>query len=168
MARKPTVTKTMDTKTILHIIRNPYGFDEKEVRQARLEAADEIEQLSDMLVEANNRRSEMEARAVSMFHLLPAETLVGDLHALRNSYKLWRAAQESKKVTGPYRVEAETDKACTHCRAGTFWTIVRGQGDDEIACGQSYGDEDLTHDICDLMNMAYDAAKEEDASDSDE
>lgn len=28
---------------ILHILRNPYGYHEEEIKQARLQAADEIE-----------------------------------------------------------------------------------------------------------------------------
>ena len=35
----------MDTKTIIHIIRNPHGHSEDEVREARQKAADLIEKL---------------------------------------------------------------------------------------------------------------------------
>ncbi len=35
----------MDKKTLLHYLRNPYGFDEPTMRKARLQAADELERL---------------------------------------------------------------------------------------------------------------------------
>ena len=35
----------MKTKTMLHILRNPYGHSDKRKNQARLKAADEIEKL---------------------------------------------------------------------------------------------------------------------------
>ena len=35
----------LETKTILHILRNPYGHTEAGKREARLDAADYIEQL---------------------------------------------------------------------------------------------------------------------------
>lgn len=33
----------MNKKTMLHHLRNPYGIDETETREARLQAADELE-----------------------------------------------------------------------------------------------------------------------------
>jgi hypothetical protein len=34
-------------REVLHILRNPYGHSEDEIRKARLDAADEIENLMD-------------------------------------------------------------------------------------------------------------------------
>lgn len=63
--------------------------------------------------------------------------------------------------TSYYRVIG--DGGCEHCEAGKMWTIVHSEGagtDDEVAIGSSWGDKNLTEDICDLMNMAYEAGKE--------
>lgn len=53
-----------------------------------------------------------------------------------------------------YRVIVDRG-GCKHCHEGRLWTIVSGAGDDEIAIGSSFGEEEHTQDICDLMNMAY-------------
>jgi hypothetical protein len=37
----------MSVNMILHILRNPYGYSEKEQKQARLAAADKIEEFQD-------------------------------------------------------------------------------------------------------------------------
>jgi hypothetical protein len=43
--------RSLTTKDLLHILRNPYGKSEDEKTRARLEAADEIEYLQRMLME---------------------------------------------------------------------------------------------------------------------
>ena len=37
--------ETADRKTVLHLLRNPWGWSEDVVREARLKAADELERL---------------------------------------------------------------------------------------------------------------------------
>lgn len=60
-----------------------------------------------------------------------------------------------------YRVEVEDENAgCKHCGHGKFWVIMEGQGDDAAGQGTSYGDKETADDICDLMNMAFDAGAE--------
>src|SRR5438132_51303 len=49
---------------------------------------------------------------------------------------------------------------CMHCHQGALYTIVSGEGEDETEIGSAWGDLELTEDICDLMNMAYEAGKE--------
>jgi len=44
----------MTTNKILHIIRNPYGWSEEEVRQARIAAADLIEQQAKRISQLEN------------------------------------------------------------------------------------------------------------------
>lgn len=39
-------TKEFDLNTILHILRNPHGWSENDVRKARLEAADRLEKVN--------------------------------------------------------------------------------------------------------------------------
>ncbi len=39
--------KIMKTKTMLHILRNPFGHSDNRKKQARLKAADEIERWKD-------------------------------------------------------------------------------------------------------------------------
>lgn len=112
------------------------------------------------LQEAKNRALEMEARAVSLLHLLPAETRCGQVAEVRDLYRAWRASVEGKKAVGPYRVVEGDARPCAHCTQGMLWRIVSGEGEGEIAIGSSWGDEDFAHDICDLMNMAYDAGRE--------
>lgn len=46
----------MEIKTLLHILRNPYGFSEARVREARLEAADFIERVSRLATEVVERK----------------------------------------------------------------------------------------------------------------
>ena len=47
--------------TGLHILRNPFGHSEEDVRAARLWAANEIERLERELAEANARIADYEA-----------------------------------------------------------------------------------------------------------
>jgi hypothetical protein len=60
-----------------------------------------------------------------------------------------------------YRVEKiDNGSECEHCNRGTYWTVVSGHGDDETEIGQSFADKELTEDICDHMNYAFDAGRE--------
>lgn len=64
-------------------------------------------------------------------------------------------------MTEHYRVETDGGhKACEHCGHGGYWTIFSGEGDDEIGIGTSWSDKETADDICDLMNMAYEAGRE--------
>ena len=61
-----------------------------------------------------------------------------------------------------YRVVSEPGETCP-CGHGTQWTIVHLEGDDEVGISTSWqGPEgkELAEDICDLMNMAYEAGQE--------
>jgi hypothetical protein len=62
-----------------------------------------------------------------------------------------------------YNVEmAAGEDGCSHCGAGKMWAIVyveHGQTE-KTEIGQTFGDKDLADDICDLMNMAYEAGLE--------
>lgn len=49
--------------SLLHILRNPYGFSEAEIRKARLEAADLIETLAGLAW--RNSERVMEAKALA-------------------------------------------------------------------------------------------------------
>lgn len=60
-----------------------------------------------------------------------------------------------------YRVVEDTPgEGCAHCGHGKHWTIVSGEGDAEIGIGTAWGDQELAQDICELMNMAFDAGQE--------
>lgn len=60
-----------------------------------------------------------------------------------------------------YRVVQDDYCVCSTCQQDApNWTIVSGTGDDECGIGQSWGHKETADDICDLMNMAYDAGKE--------
>jgi hypothetical protein len=59
---------------------------------------------------------------------------------------------EDNAVKTAYHVEAERDRACVACGAGTLWTIV---GPDDIAESTSWEDKELADDICEAMNDAY-------------
>ena len=59
-----------------------------------------------------------------------------------------------------YKVVPDDPKACTTCGRVQFWTIVYGVGEEETAIGTSWVDHELATDICELMNMAYDAGTE--------
>jgi hypothetical protein len=68
-----------------------------------------------------------------------------------------------------YRVEiAAGQEGCKHCGEGTFYTVVSGTGADECEVGQSWGHKESVEDICDLMNMAYDAGQESTVSNAEE
>lgn len=57
-----------------------------------------------------------------------------------------------------YRVVADDSyEPCKHCGSGTWWTIESNEG---VGIGTSWGDAEQANDICDLMNMAYDAGLE--------
>lgn len=62
-----------------------------------------------------------------------------------------------------YQVKmAAGEDGCAHCGAGKMWAIVyveHGQTE-ETEIGQTFGDHGLAEDICDLMNMAYEAGLE--------
>lgn len=64
-----------------------------------------------------------------------------------------------------YRVKMATGidvEGCAHCGAGKQWSIVYVEhgATEETEIGQSFGDRELADDICDLMNMAYEAGLE--------
>jgi hypothetical protein len=59
-----------------------------------------------------------------------------------------------------YRVVLDDDKGCTKCGHGLFYTVVSGTGEEEMGVGTSWGDKEAAEDICDLMNMAFDAGVE--------
>jgi hypothetical protein len=63
-------------------------------------------------------------------------------------------------VTDHYRVVFDDDKGCTKCGHGLFYTIVSGTVEDEMGVGTSWSDKEAAEDICDLMNMAFDAGVE--------
>lgn len=69
---------------------------------------------------------------------------------------------------GHYRVVLDDDKGCTKCGHGLFYTIVSGTVEDEMGVGTSWGDKEAAEDICDLMNMAYDAGVESVAEQADD
>jgi len=65
--------------------------------------------------------------------------------------------------TRHYRVDiADGQEGCTHCSAGAFYTVVYTDDDagDVTEIGTSWADRELAEDICDLMNMAYEAGRE--------
>lgn len=61
-----------------------------------------------------------------------------------------------------YRVDVAADTCgCRFCGAGKMWTVIYTQEDGEIVeIGSAWGDEELVGDICELMNMAFDAGTE--------
>jgi len=62
----------------------------------------------------------------------------------------------SDKEEAAYQIEVD-DPGCAGCGARRAWTIT---GPDGVAIGTSWLDEECAQDICDLMNMAYDAGTE--------
>jgi hypothetical protein len=59
-----------------------------------------------------------------------------------------------------YRVAGDGG-GCEHCEAGKLWTVVHLDPDgEECGIGTSWMDKELAEDICDLMNMAYEAGLE--------
>lgn len=63
---------------------------------------------------------------------------------------------------GFYRVQLSANHAaCTQCGHGSYYTIVyNDENGEETEIGQAWGDQEIAEDICDLMNMAYDAGRE--------
>ena len=60
-----------------------------------------------------------------------------------------------------YRVAlADGGGGCNACGHGQYWSVVWGAGEDECQIGTSWGDKEVAEDICDLMNMAFEAGKE--------
>lgn len=65
-----------------------------------------------------------------------------------------------------YRVEKQFPSASAgecNCANCTLWTVVYGPTGDETEIGQAWqGDEgkEAAEDVCDLMNMAFDAGQE--------
>jgi len=51
-----------------------------------------------------------------------------------------------------YHVEADSRLACKCCGAETLYEIVDAT---DTALGQSFGDKELTDDLCDYMNQAF-------------
>jgi hypothetical protein len=71
--------------------------------------------------------------------------------------------EELTEPTDYYRVKmAAGGEGCAHCGAGKMWAIVYVEHGDteETEVGQQFGDHELATDICDLMNMAYEAGLE--------
>jgi hypothetical protein len=61
-----------------------------------------------------------------------------------------------------YRVEVASDQpGCRYCGHGKFWTVIYSEADGDILeVGTAWADRDVAEDICDLMNMAYEAGIE--------
>lgn len=62
-----------------------------------------------------------------------------------------------------YRVEKELTPGQCECPCCLYWTIVYDGKDEPIGISTSWQGEDgkeLAEDICDLMNMAYEAGKQ--------
>lgn len=58
-----------------------------------------------------------------------------------------------------YRVVVDENHrpSCPHCKHDTFYTIADADG---VYIGTSWGDEETVQDICDLLNMAFNAGRE--------
>lgn len=56
-----------------------------------------------------------------------------------------------------YRVVLDTVQHSAARGDVVFYTIVSDTDEGEMDVGTSWGDKDTAHDICDLMNMAFDA-----------
>lgn len=59
-----------------------------------------------------------------------------------------------------YRVVSKPGSACPHCYRGEMWTVISGQGEEELGIGMSWGDLEVAKSIRDLLNMAYEAGLE--------
>lgn len=61
-----------------------------------------------------------------------------------------------------FRVDVSADSpGCRFCGAGKYWTVIYTESDGEIVeIGTCWADQELAQDICDLMNMAFDAGTE--------
>jgi hypothetical protein len=62
-----------------------------------------------------------------------------------------------------YRVEiADGHTGCEKCGWDAMWTVVWTEANGEpCQIGTSWGDKEFAEDVCDLMNMAYEAGKEQ-------
>lgn len=59
-----------------------------------------------------------------------------------------------------YQLAVQED-GCHNCGHGTMWTVFyKDEKGEPVEIGQAWGDQDLTQDVCDLMNMAYDRGRE--------
>lgn len=68
-----------------------------------------------------------------------------------------------------YRVVVDANhEGCEHCNHGAYWTIVWTEDGEETGIGQSFGDKEITEDICDLMNTAYEHGQEDMVSNAEE
>lgn len=56
----------------------------------------------------------------------------------------------------PYRLAIDLS-GCSNCGASRSWTII---GPDDVGIGTSWEDEQFASDVKDLLNMAYDAGRE--------
>lgn len=60
-----------------------------------------------------------------------------------------------------YSVEPSGNEGgCEHCGHGQYWTIVYHDNGEPIEIGTAWQDRETADDICDLMNMAFDAGGE--------
>jgi hypothetical protein len=65
-----------------------------------------------------------------------------------------------------YRVALSANhSACTQCGHGSYYTVVyTDRFGEEVEIGTSWGDSEVAEDVCDLMNMAFDAGVESERS----
>jgi hypothetical protein len=87
---------TMTTHEILHIIRNPRGWSEEEVRQARIAAADLIEQQAAELERLNLSFAQNEQK-LSQCHTLMAESVIAT-YAKDGLYRVTIGVENSEKM----------------------------------------------------------------------
>jgi len=57
-----------------------------------------------------------------------------------------------------FKVVTDTE-GCNKCGAGKTWTIAGTN--DEIAIGYSFGEQEEADDLCEWMNMAYQAGRDD-------
>lgn len=64
-------------------------------------------------------------------------------------------------MTGDYYRVVASDPGCPHCHNGQYWTVVYVDTDGQtVAIGTDWADQETAEDVCDLMNMAYEAGTE--------
>lgn len=90
----------MTTHEILHIIRNPLGKSEEEVRQARIDAADLIEQLERDIVELKEARERESERLDWLLAKLGDKTLSLVIGELPVDVGYWRDRIDKAKRYG--------------------------------------------------------------------
>lgn len=62
-----------------------------------------------------------------------------------------------------YRVDVAVGKeGCLYCGHDAYYTITYEDEGERVEIGTSWSDQECAQDICDLMNMAYDAGREAD------